>query len=213
MDKSYKEIYTIKDKEYWKNFWFFNKYSIIAIFIALIMIISGITRCSNLKRPDAGIVIITSNNIAPEKISLIKSIYSDHIKDVNGDGEVTLNIVEISFSKKAPDEVEAANAMRVNTEVLNGDSSVVIGEYELIKQFFQKDGVFAKPFESEFPVILSTSKNPVALDITNSRLAEIIGYSSDSPLCLAYMECDESLPVYPMYKEGKIIAREISENK
>ena len=213
MDKSYKEIYTIKDKEYWLNFWFFNKYSIIAIFIALVMIISGITRCTGLKRPDAGIIIITSNNIDPEKLSMVNSRYSELINDVNGDKEVTLNIIEISFSKNAPDEVEAANTIRTNNEVLNGDSSVVIGEYELIKQFFQKDGVFAKPFESEFPVILSTSKNPVALDITNSRLAEIIGYSSDSPLCLAYMECDENLPIYPMYEEGKIIAREISGNK
>lgn len=140
MDKSYKEIYTIKDKEYWQNFWFFNKYSILAIFIALIMLISGITRCNNLKRPDAGIVIITSNNIAPERLSEVHSRYSELIKDINEDNEATLNIVEISFSKNAPDEVEAANAMRINNEVLNGDSSVIIGEYELINQFLKKMG-------------------------------------------------------------------------
>ncbi len=213
MDKSYKEIYTIKDKEYWKNFWFFNKKSVFAVLIAVIMIISGIVRCSNLKRPDAGIVIVTSNNIAPEKLSIVNSRYSQLIKDVNEDNATTLNIVEISFSKNAPDEVEAANTIRTNNEILNGDSSVIIGEYELIKQFFEKDGIFAKPFESEFPVILNASGVPTALDISESKLALEIGYSSDSPLCLAYLECDENMPVYPMYEEGKIIAREISQNK
>lgn len=53
----------------------------------------------------------------------------------------------------------------------------------------------------------------MALDISKSRFALDIGYSSDSPLCLAYIECDENMPVYPMYEEGKIIAREISGNK
>ncbi len=213
MDKSYKEIYNKNQRQYWVNFWYFNKKIIYACLVATFMLIYGVVSCSISHKPDAGIILITkSGGISGDKTDLIKTEYSKFISDVNDDRVATLNVVGIYFYESAPGEVDAANAMRLSNELINGDCNVIIAEKSTIKHFLSNEKFFATPFESKYPIIYDNGGNAAALDISKSAFAEKIEYKGTEPLCLAYIQSNPDSPLYDMFEEGKKLAKEISQN-
>lgn len=207
MDKSYREIFNPTQPQFWKNLWFYNKKIILAIFVGIIIIVFGVTRCQNITRPDAGILLVTQHGVAEEQRTLLQSRFQQEIDDINGDGKKTVHILEIYISEADAEEVDSANRLRVVNEIINGDSNVIIAEKELVESFFEQAIFFEQPEEGKLPLLKNKEGVPMAVDITETSFADEIGYRGKTPLCLMLKGADESSPLFEMYKQGEKIAK------
>jgi|LSQX01.1.fsa_nt_gb hypothetical protein len=117
-----------------ENFWYYYKvHTIVAIFIAFILIMT-LKDCANRIEPDVSIAYIGGNYIGYEAVEDIKSSLSDIITDINGDekSEVSLQILNISGDSKSEEEI----AMQQRAMLL-----FAAGEVELLivdKEQFQR---------------------------------------------------------------------------
>ncbi len=213
MDKSYGDIYKKTQLAYWKNLWFHNRKTIIAAIVAIITMVYFMVKCTMIIRPDVTIIYVTRERIAEVNIDKIEKKYESIISDCNGDGKAILKVVPILMEKDAPSQVENANGSRLNTEIISGESTLIIGEYELIEKYINMDGFFYEPLEGNYKLIYSEKGNASAVDISQSEFARIAEYDGEEPLCILVKgladEVKKDKFLLKSWNEGKKIADKI----
>ncbi|MBQ3053922.1 MAG: hypothetical protein IJC89_03350 [Clostridia bacterium] len=211
MDKSYRKIYKISDPKFLVNFWFYNKKIIIGVIIGVLAIIWAGVSCSKIKRPDVSILYVSSSTVDDSKVNEVEQEFAELIEDTNGDGECVVRLIVISVPDGVTQEVDTANTSRVNTEIINGDSNIIIGEKSRIKaflkqqEFFQSINSFGNPYVS----------GDFAVDIKNTIFARKMEYSQNTPLCLMIKggenDVDETKSL--MYTQSLLLAEKIMSEK
>lgn len=185
MDKSYKELIKPNRKEFWQNFWFYNKKIIIAVIVTMIIVVFTVSRCINIPRTDAGILLLTRHSRTPEVTEKLESRLEELVDDINGDGEVCVKITEVYLPDEQSAELKASNEMKAVNELVNGEATVVIAEKSLIEAFLEEDDFFEEIPEGDYSVILNSKGKAVAIDVTQKEIAKEIEYHGDDVLCLA----------------------------
>ncbi len=84
-------------KEKWDNFWFQYKWAVIAAVASFIVLTVLITQCASRKNPDLEIVYFSYTPILDQQTTLVSEYFEGITKDVNGDGEVVVQVVNCSF--------------------------------------------------------------------------------------------------------------------
>ena len=210
MDKSYGEIYKKNQSGYWKNLWFYNKKIIIGVLIAVAVIIYSVVSCSNIVRPDASVLYISRGGMSPDVVEVIKNKYSPLIEDINNDGETFLEVYVLTVPFDNPAEIDIANKSRINTEILNGDSDVIIAEKSLVEAFVNLEDFFTPLEISKYPPVKNKNGDNVAVDITESEFASVTGYDKKDSLYMFLRNELQENSEYNEYLQGKIIAEKIS---
>lgn len=185
MDKSYKELIKPNRKEFWQNFWFYNKKIIIAVIVTMIIVVFTVSRCINIPRTDAGILLLTRHSRTPEVTEKLESRLEELVDDINGDGEVCVKITEVYLPDEQSAELKASNEMKAVNELVNGEATVVIAEKSLIEAFLEEDDFFEEIPEGDYSAILNSKGKAVAIDVTQKEIAKEIEYHGDDVLCLA----------------------------
>ncbi len=203
MDKSYSELLKPGEKDFWKNFWFYNKKIIITVALAVSITVFGVSRCMNISSPDAAVMIITQNNHAPDVTEKIEKSISSVVEDINEDGKVKIALVEVAVPKDSYAELQTSNEIKAINQIVNGDATVVIGEKQLLEKFFEEDEFFEEATGEN--LVINSKGKPVAVDITKSAFAGEMNYDGEDVLCLAVKRIEENSPVYEMYLQGKKI--------
>ena len=85
-------------KEKWDNFWFQYKWVVIALVSLFTVLTVLIAQCASRKNPDLEIVYFSYTPILDQQTTLIGEYFEDIAKDVNGDGEVIVQVINCSFS-------------------------------------------------------------------------------------------------------------------
>ncbi|MBQ0083894.1 MAG: hypothetical protein KBS52_03935 [Clostridiales bacterium] len=82
-----------------KNFWFHYKVQTIAVVCLVIVLAIGISSC--LARPDydARVVIYTNSYFTQTGLYVFEDYIKQYATDVNGDGEINVQIVDCSYNK------------------------------------------------------------------------------------------------------------------
>ena len=212
MDKSYSEIYNKKQKQFWKNLWFYNKKIIISAVVAVCIVIFGAVKCSNIERPDAGILIVTKYGMNDEVRARAEEKYSAYVQDVNGDGKNVVRLVVVAAGEGNEGEINAGNVSRLNTEMLRGECNLIVAEKALVEQFLVYDEFFEVPVLGKYPAVQSESGKAVAADISNSRFAGDIYYDKSDTLLLLLKGAEEDTPEFAMYEQCLKVAEIITAN-
>lgn len=107
-----------------KNFWFYNKYFVIAgLFFALVLSFM-IAQCANRKPHDLEVVLFSRSTYLTEEIRALEEKLAELCPDTNGDGEVHVQIIDCSFSEnenydiKNVKQTKLTAAMAANNKAL-----------------------------------------------------------------------------------------------
>lgn len=84
-------------KEKWDNFWFQYKWAVIAIASIFVVLTVLITQCASRKNPDLEIVYFSYTPVLDQQTALVGEYFESITKDINGDGEVIVQVVNCSF--------------------------------------------------------------------------------------------------------------------
>lgn len=127
-------------KEKLQNFWFYYKIHTISIICAVLILIVGVSQCSAKTNWDMRVVYFSYSPILDEQIKPIGTYLEKISKDLNGDGEVNIQMINCSM-------IPGDNNTKYNQAVLTKVQSIIASEEKAMLFIFDSDS--SDYFEAE----------------------------------------------------------------
>lgn len=113
-------------KEKWDNFLFHYKWHMIVSIVLISILAVTITQCATKKRYDLEVVLFSRHLIMEEQADKIEKYLSGYAEDINGDGEINVNVINCSFEQNGG-SVEHRNTMMTKLQALiSGDENAIL---------------------------------------------------------------------------------------
>lgn len=109
-------------KEKWKNWWYYHKWHV-AIGVFLLLSLCGILRnalCQT--RPDYQIAYVGASTLPDDTAAAVEARFASLGEDLNGDGSVTVQLVQYAFSGEADTGAAASAEVRLMADILECES-------------------------------------------------------------------------------------------
>ncbi len=190
-------------KEKFDNFWFHNKWYVIIISIVVAAIIFVLAQCATKTKYDATVVLFTYTVTGDDNCKLMGKYLEPYCEDINGDGEVNVNVINCSLKNgDTNSEFNFAARTRAQT-LLSTDASALLfitdaKSYEFLNNassdgaLFEGDPLpFADDFY-EFCVTDSIYETPDNLQISCRRIEGTI-IESDKNIDIYYNQAQHIL--------------------
>ena len=108
-----------------ENFWFYYKWhTIIALFLAITLIIS-VNQCAQREKYDSEFVLFSYNTFTAAEMDALEAEIERHYTDVNGDGEVNVQLIDCSYSERELSDQQSAKKQKL-TAVLASHNDALI---------------------------------------------------------------------------------------
>ncbi|MBQ2286943.1 MAG: hypothetical protein II252_06575 [Clostridia bacterium] len=112
-------------KEKWDNFWFQYKWYVVAITATVVVLSVLIAQCVSRPKYDFEAVYFTYTPVLDEQTEKVSDYLKKYGEDVNGDGEVKIQVINCSFSDKG--NVQYKNTMLTKLQsLIAGDEKALI---------------------------------------------------------------------------------------
>lgn len=98
-------------KQKWENFWYYYKFHVMAIVLAVVVLVVGVAQCVNRPRYDYQIVLFTYAGYVDDQLDLIAEQFEPFAEDCNGDGKVEIGIINCSFDQSMQSQQVATNSL------------------------------------------------------------------------------------------------------
>ncbi len=127
-------------KEWWQNLWFYYKWYFFIGVIATAIIV-GVT-VDNLTRIKPDICILFSGDfvLLEEDSAILKERIESTITDVNGDGRVVAQLIEIplKLDSERVDETTAASNVQMQQQFVTGQQHIYVLDRELYNLYYSQ---------------------------------------------------------------------------
>ena len=114
-------------KSWLENFWYHHKIGVLVGGFLLIALVILVVSTINRERPDYTVVLVTQQPLAAEEVTYLERVLAQYGEDVNGDGEVVVQINNLSLDTESY-ENNVANAQALQTQLVTGDTLLYIYE-------------------------------------------------------------------------------------
>lgn len=175
-EKEEKEKAPVTLEEKWNNFWYHNKWTVLAVSFAVIagafLLYQGITR----ERYDTTLLLGTYTYYSEQQLEEIAGGFEKYMSDADKNGEINVGIFQAKYiSEKSDDEstgYEGSMHARIMSEITAGKNCVFILEKELLDSLSQK-GVFA-----DLSTLSITDKSAYGVCLKDSKLLSSKGFDN-----------------------------------
>lgn len=113
-------------KEKWDNFWFQYKWYVIAITAITVILAVLITQCATRTKYDLEVVYFTYTAVLDEQTGKIADYLADYAEDINGDGEINVQVVNVSLTKSSGDTQYQYTMMTKLQAMIAGDENAIL---------------------------------------------------------------------------------------
>lgn len=113
-------------KEKWDNFWFQYKWYVVAITAITVVLAVLITQCATRTKYDLEVVYFTYTAALDEQTTAAAEYIAKYTGDINGDGEVHVQVVNCSFNNKSGDTQYRYTMMTKLQAMIAGDQSAML---------------------------------------------------------------------------------------
>ena len=110
-----------------ENFWYHHKVGVLVGAFSLFALIIVIGQIVTRERPDYKAVLVTENALMPEQVTYFEQFLVPYGEDVNGDGEVVVQITALHLGGKVYSNQDA-NAQALQMHLISGDTLLYIYE-------------------------------------------------------------------------------------
>lgn len=197
-------------KEKWDNFWFQYKWYVVAIMAVTVVLAVLITQCATRTKYDMEVVYFTYTAALDEQTNAVAKYIAGYAEDVNGDGEINIQVVNCSFNGKSGDTQYRYTMMTKLQAMIAGDQNAMLfitdeDSYKYLADLSNGDGLFdGEPFMlgEEFYKATETdsySKLPEGLRIACRRVSDTV-LESKKGSADAYTNAEKTLEAI---KSGK----------
>ena len=170
-------------KEKWDNFWFQYKWYVVAIVATVAVLAVLIAQCATKTEYNLKAVYFTYTTALEEQTEGIADYLQKYAEDTNGDGEINVQVVNISFSNATGDSQYRYTMLSKLQTMLSGDESAMLyitdsETYEYINSLTES-GAFLEgeplKFSEEFYTATESEqfgRLPEGLQISCRRISE-----------------------------------------
>lgn len=134
-----------------ENFWYHHKIGILIGGFLLIVAVILVAQMVNRERPDYTAVLVTENALLPDEVTYLEQVLVKYGEDVNGDGEVVVQIQSLFLGGKQYANQDT-NAQALQTQLIVGDTLLYIYEPAYEKLFTAVGRDNAHCFLTELPL-------------------------------------------------------------
>lgn len=117
-----------------ENVWYHHKVGIIIGLFSLFALGIVIGQIVNRERPDYKIVLTTEASLLPDQVTYLEQVLVPYGKDVNGDGEVVVQIVNLHLGGEGYSHQDT-NAQALQMHLISGDVLMHIYEPQYEKRY------------------------------------------------------------------------------
>ncbi|MBQ4054675.1 MAG: hypothetical protein IJD17_03095 [Clostridia bacterium] len=114
-------------KSWLENFWYHHKVGVLigafTVIALTILIVQTVTR----ERPDYTAVMVTENGLLPDEVTYLEQVLAQYGEDINGDGEVVVQINSLFLGGKQYANQDA-NAQSLQMQLITGDTLLYLYE-------------------------------------------------------------------------------------
>lgn len=127
-------------KEWWKNFWFYYKWHLLIGVIVIVAITATAVDMANRVHPDIYILFSGDYTLTEEDTAILKERVEETITDVNGDGEIIANFIQIplKLNSENVDETTAASTAQMQHQFVTGDQHIYVLDRELFNLYYSQ---------------------------------------------------------------------------
>lgn len=197
-------------KEKWDNFWFQYKWYVVAIMAVTVVLAVLITQCATRTKYDMEVVYFTYTAALDEQTNAVAKYIAGYAEDVNGDGEINIQVVNCSFNGKSGDTQYRYTMMTKLQAMIAGDQNAMLfitdeDSYKYLSDLSNGEGLFdGEPFMlgEEFYKATETDsygKLPEGLRIACRRVSDTV-LESKKGSADAYTNAEKTLEAI---KSGK----------
>lgn len=124
-------------KEWWKNFIFYYKWHVIIGVVAIALIVSTIYGAVTKVTPDLYILFSGDYVLSEDDSATLKARMEEAISDVNGDGKIRAQLVEIplKLDSEKVDETTAASNLQMQMQFATGEQHILVLDRELFNLY------------------------------------------------------------------------------
>lgn len=113
-------------KEKWKNFWFQYKWHVLGI-AAIVTVLTVLTvQCATRTKYDMKVVYFTYSAVIDSQTEAVAEYLSDYATDVNGDGEINVQVINCSFNNNSGDTQYKYTMMTKLQSLIAGDNEALL---------------------------------------------------------------------------------------
>ena len=175
---------TFKEKR--ENFWFHYKWYVIGIAFAIAAFVLLVAQCMSIPNYDFNVIYFSYTPAIDRQTDLIADYFEKYGEDINGDGEVQVQILNCSFSNEPGDIAYRNSQLQKLQAFITGEykAMLYITDKESIKYFNTLDtgdkGLFdGEPIalNDEFYKMTTLNENevlPEGLEVSCRRLKDTI---------------------------------------
>ena len=113
-------------KEKWDNFWFQYKWYVIAITAITVVVAVLVAQCATRTAYDYEVVLFSYTSVLDEQADKIADYIEKYAEDMNGDGEVNVQILNCSFTDSASNTQYRYTMMTKLQSTIAGDQNAML---------------------------------------------------------------------------------------
>lgn len=121
-------------KEKCENFWFQYKWYVIGITAAVTALVLLIAQCMSVPNYDFSVVYFTYTPVVDKQTDLMADYFEKYGEDINGDGEVQVQVLNCSFSNE-PGDIQYRNVQ------LQKLQAYIAGEYKAMLYITDEESI------------------------------------------------------------------------
>lgn len=180
MEKKFYKEYKITQWKFWQNFWEYYKVHMLFAVMITAMVAVGVKSCVNRVDNDLTVTYFGENAmLTPAKFETYLDEWSE---DIDGDGQVTVEISNNPFGKGENAETTTAFLQKIDADLIAGDPFILMTDEVFINRFVNMRSL--QPLDEilegidipeEYVKRDAESNAIVAIDITGLPAGDIVG--------------------------------------
>ncbi len=127
-------------KEKWDNYWYHYKWLTLGCVAGAVVLVILVVQMLTVDRPDYTLMLVTNKAYMPQQIQALEQWVAQYGEDVDGDGEVEVEILEC-YLNKADNQTYYANSQMMQVHLMAGDVMLYAYEPDLYEQFMSADAL------------------------------------------------------------------------
>ena len=152
-------------KAWWENYWYHHKWATIIVTFLVAVFVFTFIQFATRKQPDYIIMTAFDRFVPSEVTDVIASEFASYGEDINGDGEVIVEIYDVSTGSNS--DTQQSNRIKMMCELQNGEVMLFIVDDTYFDTLSD-----LKVFETDPD--LFTDKDSRAINLRDTKLTERI---------------------------------------
>ena len=127
-------------KERLGNFWFYHKWHALIVLVVVAILTFFTVQCATRTKADYSVVLYLNQSVSLEQRIALQEMLSQYGEDINGDGEVEVEVFDVSFREDETNtNVISASRIKAIGQMSLSDSMIYITDSTRFPEYMEEE--------------------------------------------------------------------------